>query len=66
VIADVVLVKGSAAGLAQHIVGNYRPRTTLLLLSRLMGEHFASSPYGGHFASSVLEWGSSSDSRAPS
>jgi hypothetical protein len=36
-------------------VANYRPRTTLLLLSRLTGEHFAGTPYGEHFASSVLE-----------
>jgi hypothetical protein len=31
------------AGQAQHIVANYRPRTTLLLVSRLVGEHFATS-----------------------
>ena len=39
-------------GQAQHIVGNYRPRSTLLLLSRLVGEHFAGTPYGEHFATS--------------
>ena len=42
-IANVTLVTSNAAGQAQHIVGNYRPRSTLLLLSRLVGEHFATS-----------------------
>jgi hypothetical protein len=31
-------------------VANYQPRSTLLLLSRLIGEHFAGTPYGEHFA----------------
>ena len=51
-ISNVTLVTRNAAGQAQHIVGNYRPRSTLLLLSRLVGEHFASTPYGGHFLAS--------------
>ena len=54
-IGNVVLVTRNAAGQAQHIVANYRPRSTLLLLSRLIGEHFAGTPYGEYFASSVLE-----------
>ena len=49
-IGNVVLVTRNAAGQAQHIVGNYRPRSTLLRLSRLVGEHFAGTPYGKHFA----------------
>jgi hypothetical protein len=49
-IGNVTLVTRNAAGQTQHIVGNYRPRSTLLLLSRLIGEHFASTPYGKHFA----------------
>jgi hypothetical protein len=49
-IANVTLVTSNAAGQAQHIVGNYRPRSTLLLLSRLVGKHFADTPYGEHFA----------------
>jgi hypothetical protein len=53
--STVVLVTRNAAGQAQHIVANYRPRNTLLLVSRLIGEHFADSPYGEHFASSALE-----------
>jgi hypothetical protein len=54
-LGNVVLVSRNAAGQAQHIVANYRPRTTLLLVSRLIGEHFAGTPYGEHFASRALE-----------
>jgi hypothetical protein len=54
-IGNVVLVTRNAAGQAQHIVANYRPRTTLLLLSRLVGEQLAGTPYGEHFASSAPE-----------
>ena len=51
-VGNVVLVTRNAAGQAQHIVANYRPRNALLLLSRLIGEHFAGTPYGDHFATS--------------
>jgi hypothetical protein len=51
-IGNVVLVTRNAAGQAQHIVANYRPRSTLLHLSRLIGDHFAGTPYGEHFATS--------------
>jgi hypothetical protein len=54
-LGNVVLVTRNAADQAQHIVANYRPRTTLLLVSRLIGEHFTDTPYGEHFASSALE-----------
>ena len=54
-LGNVVLVTRNFAGQAQHVVANYRPRTTLLLVSRLVGEHFAGTPYGGYFASSALE-----------
>jgi len=54
-LGNVVLISRNAAGQAQHIVANYRPRHALLLLSRLIGEHFADTPYGEHFASSALE-----------
>jgi hypothetical protein len=54
-LGNVVLVTRNAAGKAQHIVANYRPRTTLLLVSRLVGEHFAGIPNGEHFASSSPE-----------
>jgi len=51
-LGNVVLVKRNAAGQAQHIVANYRPRDTLLLVSRLIGDHFAGTPIGEHFATS--------------
>jgi hypothetical protein len=53
-LGNVVLVTRNDAGQAQHIVANYRPRTTLLLVSRLVGDHFADTPYGEHFASSAV------------
>jgi len=54
-IGNVVLVSRNAAGQAQRIVANYRPRTTLLHLSRLIGEQLAGTPYGKHFAASASE-----------
>jgi hypothetical protein len=51
-IGNVVLVTGNPAGQAQHIVANYRPRSTLLLMSRLIGDHFVGTPIGEHFATS--------------
>jgi len=51
-IGNVVLVTRNAAGQAQHIVANYRPRDTLLRVSRLIGDHFAGTPIGEHFATS--------------
>jgi hypothetical protein len=51
-IGNVVLVTRNAAGQAQHIVANYRPRDTLLRVSRLIGEHFAGTAIGEHFATS--------------
>jgi len=49
-IGNITLITHNAAGQAQRIVGNYRPRSALLLVSRLMGERFADTPIGGHFA----------------
>jgi len=54
-IGNVVLVTRNAAGQTQHIVANYRPRKTLLLLSRLIGEQLAGTPYGEYFATSAPE-----------
>ena len=45
----VALVTYNAAGQTQHIAANYRPRSSLLLLSRLLGEKFAGTPIGEHF-----------------
>ena len=54
-IGNVVLVTRNAAGQAQRIVANYRPRTALLRLSRLIGEQLAGTPYAEHFATSAPE-----------
>lgn len=54
-IGNITLITHNAAGQAQHIVANYRPRSTLLHLSRLIGEHLAGTPSGEHFATSALE-----------
>ncbi len=51
-IKNFTVVTRDAAGQTQRVVGNYRPRSTLLLLSRLLGEKFAGTPYGGHFLAS--------------
>jgi hypothetical protein len=38
------LVTRNAAGRTQHIAANYRPRSSLLLLSRLLGKKLAGTP----------------------
>jgi len=43
------VVTRNAAGETQHIMVNHRPRSSLLLLSRLMGEKLAGTPYGKYF-----------------
>jgi hypothetical protein len=48
----VVLVTRNADGQTQHIVAGYRPLSSLLLLSRLLHEKFAGTPYAEHFAAS--------------
>jgi hypothetical protein len=47
-----VLVTSSAAGQTQHVAANYRPRSSLLLLSRLVGEKIAGTPYVRYFLAS--------------
>jgi hypothetical protein len=49
-IGCVVLVTRNDAGKTQHVVASYRPRSSLLLLSRLLREKFAGTPYAEHFA----------------
>ena len=44
-----VIVTRNAAGQTQHVAANYRPRTSLLLLSRLVGEKVAGTPYAKFF-----------------
>ena len=51
-VSCVVLVIRNAAGQTQHIVANYRPRSSLLLLSHLVGEQLAGTPEAKHFAAS--------------
>ena len=46
------VVTRNAAGEAQHIVENHRPRSSLLLVSRLLGEKFAGTPYAKYFVAS--------------
>ena len=45
----VVRVVRNAAGEAQHISVNHRPRSSVLLFSRLMGEKFIDTAIGEHF-----------------
>jgi hypothetical protein len=51
-IGCVVLVTRNAAGRTQHVAANYRPLSSVLLLSRLVGEKFAGTPIGEHFLAS--------------
>jgi hypothetical protein len=45
----IVLVTFNAAGQAQRLVVNHRPRSSLLLLSRVMLERFAGTPLAKHW-----------------
>lgn len=45
----VVTVTRNAAGKAQHLVVNHRPRSSVLLFARLMGEKFAGTPLAKYF-----------------
>jgi hypothetical protein len=45
----VVLVTRNAAGQTQHVAANYRPLSSLLVLSRLLDEKFAGTTIGEHF-----------------
>jgi hypothetical protein len=49
-IGNFTVINSNAAGQAQRIVGNYRPRSMVLRLSRLIGEKLAGTPYAEHFA----------------
>jgi hypothetical protein len=49
-IGCVVLVTRNAAGQTQHVMASYRPRSSLLLFSRLLGERFAGTPIAEHFS----------------
>jgi hypothetical protein len=45
----VVTVARNAAGKAQHLVVNHRPRSSVLLFARLMGEKYAGTPLAKYF-----------------
>jgi hypothetical protein len=51
-IGCVVTVAFNGAGQAQHVAANYRPRTSLLLFSRVLAEKFAGTPYAKYFLAS--------------
>jgi transcriptional regulator of met regulon len=51
-IKNVTLVTSDAAGQTRRVVGNYRPRSTLLVLSRLLGEKFVGTPLAQYFLTS--------------
>jgi hypothetical protein len=51
----VVTVARNAAGQAQHVVVNHRPRSAALLLAQSCGEKFAGTPLAGLFTTSDPE-----------
>jgi hypothetical protein len=53
-IACLGLITHNEAGKTQHIAANYRPLSSALLLSRLVGEKFAGTAIGEHFGASAL------------
>jgi hypothetical protein len=48
-----VTVARNAAGQAQHVIVNHRPRSAVLLLARLCGEKFAGTPLAELFVTSA-------------
>ena len=48
----VVTVTRNAAGKAQHIVVNHRPRSSVLLFARVMGEKYVGTPLAKYFTTS--------------
>src|SRR3954466_8334485 len=48
-IGSFVVVRFNEAGQTAQIVVNHRPLGSVLLWSRLMGEHFAGTPYAQYF-----------------
>ena len=45
----VVTVTRNAAGKAQHLVVNHRPRSSVMLFARVMGEKYAGTPLAKYF-----------------
>ena len=48
-IGSVVVIRFNEAGETARIVVNHRPLRSVLLWSKLMGEHFAGTPYAQYF-----------------
>jgi hypothetical protein len=48
----VVTVTRNAAGKAQHLVVNHRPRSSVMLFARVMGEKYAGTPLAKYFITS--------------
>ncbi len=48
-IAGVILITRDGEGNTRHVAANYRPRSSLLLLSKLTGEKLAGTPYARFF-----------------
>lgn len=48
----VVTVKRNAEGKARQLVVNHRPRSSVLLFARVMGEKYAGTPLADYFISS--------------
>ena len=53
-IACVGLITLNAAGQTQHLAASYRPLSSLVLLSRLLGEKLAGTPYAKYFLTSEV------------
>ena len=49
-IGCILMIIRNADGQAQHIAASYRPLKSLLLLSRMVKEYFADTPYSEHFS----------------
>jgi hypothetical protein len=49
------LVTFNADGQAQHIAAHYRPLSSVMYFSRLLGERFADTPYAEHFLAGEAE-----------
>ncbi|HEY3690998.1 MAG TPA: hypothetical protein VGL46_11945 [Pseudonocardiaceae bacterium] len=56
-IANIAVVYRNPEGQTQHLVVNHRPLPSVLLLSRLLGEHFAGTRYARYFATPSAEAG---------
>jgi hypothetical protein len=54
-IANIAVVYRNSAGQTQHLVVNHRPLSSVLLFSRLMGEHFAGTRYAQYFAAPLTD-----------